>query len=193
MITSNNRRTAARSFTGRVANLVSPETRQLMTLGRERRWNFTVLGQAPMLREPKRMGDWLLVPAHQDDSHLPEHALERVKAIFAAGIRPVGFVMVHEAPKLLPAPAPAEPTTWQRPTLPENVRSTLKKVGTAMVTAAAGLFVITGVAIAAMAVLVAAAAVLLPLAMVAAIVTVDPILVAVTEDGYWIEIDRWDV
>ena len=146
-----------------------------------------------MLDQPKRVGDWLAVPAHQDTTPLPHHAIERVQAIFEAGIRPVGFVMVHEAPKLLPAPAQAEPTTWQMPTLPENVRSTLKTVGTTLVTAAAGLLAITGVAIAVIAALVVAAAVFIPVAFLAAAVSIDPILVAVTEDGYWIEIDRWDV
>ena len=184
---------ASRPYTRRVAPLVSPETRQLMSLGQQRGWNFRVLMKAPMLKEPKRMGDWLAVPAHQDDSHLPDHAMERVKAIFEAGIRPVGFVMVHEVPKMLPAPAQAEPTTWRMPALPENTRSTLKKAGTALFTAAFGLLAITGVVVAAFVALVVAAAVILPLAFLAAAVSIDPILVAVTEDGLWVEVDRWDV
>jgi hypothetical protein len=33
--------------------------------------------------------------------------------------------------------------------------------------------------------------VLAPALLVVGAVVVDPILVAVTEDGYWVEIDRW--
>ena len=197
-MSNHNRRSVSKSLVGSIATRSSPETRELLALGRQQGWNFAVLGQAPMLDKPVRFGDWLLIPAHKDTSDVPARALERVQAIFAAGLRPQGFVMVHEAPKLLPPPAGYEPPapaplTLRMPVLPEQVRSTVKVVSGAIAALGMGLAAIMGVVVVAIAAIAAAAVVLIPLAFVAAIVAVDPILVAVTEDGYWIEIDRWDV
>src|SRR5687767_14072640 len=89
------------SVSRHLAPLVSPETQQLVSLGRARGWDFTVLGQAPLPTQPVRLSKWLIVPAEQDTSPIPARALERVQAIYAAGLRPKGFVLVHEAPMAL--------------------------------------------------------------------------------------------
>ena len=166
--------------TTRIGNLsvnLSPETGQLLALGKRNRWPFRVLGRAPMLHESVRLGDWLLVPAQADSSPIPERALARIQAIFAAGVRPKGFVLVHEAPKLLKAPR--EPrkdpeSAWPNPStaMPQSVLD----VATAL-----------GKGIAAL-----ASTVLPMLFLFAAAAIADPILVAITEDNYWVEIDRWD-
>jgi hypothetical protein len=80
---------------------LSGETRQFIALGRQYHWGFRILGQAPIPEEPVWLGDWLLVPAQINSSTIPERTLERIDTIFASGIRPQGFVMVHEAPKVL--------------------------------------------------------------------------------------------
>jgi len=154
-----------------------PETRQLLSLGRRRRWLVQLLGKAPMLQEPVRLGDWLLVPAQDDPTAIHERALDRIQAIFAAGIRPQGFVLVHEAPKLLKAPAtpeekPAEtlPGFSATAPLPESIVSLASALGAGL----AGL-----------------ASLIFPMLLFVAAAMVDPILVAVTEDGFWVEIDRW--
>ena len=88
---------------------------QLLALGRKQGWRFGYLGRAPMLTGPFRVRDWLLVPAHLDNSPLPESAWRRVQAIYAAGIEPAGWVVAHEAPLLLAAPGakPAQvPAAW---------------------------------------------------------------------------------
>jgi hypothetical protein len=127
-----------------------------------------------MIEEPVRLGNWLLMPAQQDSTVIPPRAMSRIRAIFDAGLRPRGFVVVHEAPMFLKAPAApqAEPKT-----LPRTISS---PEGTGDFAAALG----KGLS--------ALASVIFPMMMLAAVAVVDPILVAVTEDGHWVEIDRWD-
>jgi len=152
----------------------SHEAGQLVALGRAHYLPFQVLGRAPMVEQPVRLGDWLLIPAQQDSTAIPARAINRIRTIFDAGIRPQGFVLVHEAPMLLKAPpAPrVEPRTVAGTiSSPEATGDLAATVGT---------------------VLSALASMIVPMMMFAAAAIVDPILVAVTEDGYWIEIDRWN-
>jgi hypothetical protein len=171
----------------------------LLTLGRENGWDFEVLGRAPMLPEPVRVGDWMLVPAHEDSTLLPDHTMRRLQAVFEAGIRPEGFVLAHEVTQLLPAPAGSEqPVTPGRselrlPGLSPELRDKMKVAAGALGTVALGTLVVAGVVVVAAVALAAAAALAVPAAMATGAVVVDPILIAVTSDGYWIEIDRWDV
>jgi hypothetical protein len=165
---------ASYSIAKREPSGLSTETRQLVTLGRRHYWPFQLLGRAPMIQEPVRLGDWLLVPAQDDSSKIPERALARIQAIFAAGIRPQGFVLVHEAPKLLKAPV----TPKEQPKTHTSTK-TSTQTGSDLAKALG-----TGFA--------AAASMIFPMVFfVVAAALSDPILVAVTEDGYWIEIDRW--
>jgi len=147
---------------------------RLVALGTAHYWPFQVLGRAPMVAEPVRLGDWLLIPAQQDSTAIPPRAMNRIHAIFAAGIRPQGFVVVHEAPMLLKAPAAAQPQP--RPlavniSVPDSTPDFAAALGTGLS---------------------ALASIIFPMMMFAAVAIVDPILVTVTEDGYWVEIDRWD-
>ena len=129
MDVSRNSRSMATTITGRIVALASPETERFMMLGQDHAWNFNVLGQAPMPTEPARIGDWLIVPAYLDSSPLPERTFERLQAIFTAGLRPKGFVVVHEAPLLLASPARGDTQKLRLPLLPSNLRSTLKVIG----------------------------------------------------------------
>ena len=148
-----------------------------MTLGRERKWDFNILGQAPLPRQPIHLREWLIVPADQDESHIPARALERIQAIYAVGLRPQGFVIVHEAPKLLPAPKKVDresvalPST--SPVLKPWITGVLGTLAVAVPLAAA------------------VASMLVPATLAVGAILLDPILVAVTEDDTWIEIDRW--
>jgi hypothetical protein len=137
------------------------------------------------------LGDWLIVPVEQDSSPVPDRALRRVQDIFAAGIRPKGFVLVHEAPKLLSAPPAEQSQGLRMSALPDWLRSGLKVTGTGLGVAGLALVAIPGLVVLAVAALSLAAMVMAPALLVVGAVVVDPILVAVTEDGYWVEIDRW--
>jgi hypothetical protein len=160
-----------------VTPVAEQESQQIMAVGERKGWDFWVLGQAPLPSQPVRAGDWLIVPVEQDSSQIPVRALERVQAIYAAGVRPKGFVVVHEAPLQLTAPSRDDFETFQMPYLSPELKSAL--------TIAVG-----GLAVG-LAALAAVAVVAVPLTLIAGLALVDPILVAVTEDGYWVEIDRW--
>jgi hypothetical protein len=179
--------------------LAYPETRRLVTVGRQHGWDVRVLGQAPMPTQPIWLPEHVIVPAHQDTSDIPDHAMEKLKIIFAEGLRPKGFVVVHETPKLLPAPVQPgqeeaeEADPAQLPSFPlEGVKTALKIVAIGLAAAAILVGAVIAIALVVAAALAIAAALVIPAAAVTAI-AVDPILIAVTDDGYWIEIDRWDV
>ena len=160
---------------------LGPQTKQLLTLGEENHWPIQILGQAPMLEEPLRVREWVLMPALLDSTSLPDHAMERIHAVYKAGIRPQGFVIVHEAPLEIEAP---------QPEVKQKANSDLlKKIGGAAL--GAGLLSGSIVALAGIAIL--GGILLAPIGLLGAAVILDPILVVVTTDNYWIEIDRWDI
>jgi hypothetical protein len=170
-----------------LAPSLSLEAKSLVSLGSEMGWDIKVIGRAPLPTEPVRIGEWLLVPADQDTSPLPPRSFERVQQIYKCGLRPAGFVIAHEAPALLaPEIKPAEePIEWAVLS-PEHKRLMKRALGVLVI----GTLGIAILPIVLAAVAAVAGALFLPAAMVAG-VAIDPILIAVTEDGYWIEIDRW--
>lgn len=182
------RQLVALKATKTLAAWASPEACRFLSVGDEYGWAPAVLGRAPLPAAPVRLKDWLLVPVEQDTSPIPTRALKRVQTLYEAGLRPKGFVMVHEAPALLAAPARTlEQSTRHFDVTDSERKSALLAAGggaaAAVATAGALALVVASV--------VAVAAFALPLFAVAGAVAVDPILVAVTDDDYWIEIDRW--
>ena len=167
-------------------SLTEPQAQQLLALGERNGWLFHYLGQAPIPINPIRAGNWLLMPAQQDNSRIPTRTYQRIQAIYAQGLRPKGFVVVHEAPMQLSAPKTKE-TSRIEPRAKTN--SYLKVIGTA----ALGIGALAGAAVALVSVLVIGGVLLLPMAMVAGAILIDPILIVVTEDDHWIEIDRWSI
>ncbi len=155
-----------------------PETTKLVRYGLRRGWPLVILGIAPMLEEPVRLRDWLLVPAHLDTSHIPARALRRVQSLYAAGIRPQGFVVVHEAPLALPADKPTPPKVNPLPIGNIEFEDAAAGIGKAIGILAAGAFAVVGLA--------------LMSTLAVGVVVLDPILIAVTQDNYWVEIDRWN-
>lgn len=192
MNATRNSKTMTATITRQFVALASPETESILALGRENSWNFTVLGQAPMPVEPTRLGNWLISPAHLDSSPLPESTSARVQAIFTAGLRPKGFVMVHEAPLLLGSGKKTDPKQLRLPLLPQGMRTALKVAGYGLGGIAAMLALFSGLLVVGFLAAVIAVIVLLPASMLAGVAVLDPILVAVTADDYWIEIDRWE-
>jgi|LSQX01.3.fsa_nt_gb hypothetical protein len=128
---------------------------QLLALGKANGWHFQKLGKAPIPVDPIHLDGWVLIPAEQDTHPIPNRTKLRINKVFASGIRPQAWVLIHEAPALLPAP---------------NQRK-----ASGVLAQVFGLF--------------ALGSVLSTLVMTAAVV--DPILVAITPEGEWIEIDRW--
>ena len=152
--------------------ITQSQVQQFLSLGDQLGWHTEVLGKAPMLKDSVRLQDWLLVPAHEDTTVLPRRTMNRIQTIYNQGLHPQGFVVVHEAPMQLVSP---KPETEEKSSLEweggGKVFSIIAKV--------MGALLLGGM--------------LLPLGLLAGLVMLDPILVAVTQDGYWIEIDRWQV
>lgn len=160
---------------------VLEEERRLMGVAEENRWPFRVLGIAPVPTEPIFANDWWLVPATQDKSAIPAHALERIHAIYIAGIRPKAFVIAHEAPKQLAAPAGAPQVSrfeFYAGQLAEHSATVARAAGRVLVTVAP--IILAGVGMTLMAMVGLAGAVL-----------TDPCLIAIMEDDVWVEIDSW--
>lgn len=168
----------------------SADTQQLLLLGRNRNWGFQVLGRAPMPETAFRVGDWLLAPAQSDSTAIPVRSLARVQAILRAGIRLQGFVLVHEAPKLLNAPAGSSRPSAALSQSPQQ--SLVKWLGAAGGVLAVAAAAAAGLVIVAVVVMALASILIVPALLLVAAAGVDPILVAVTDDSHWIEIDRWN-
>ena len=158
---------------------IGHETTQILTLGSQKGWRFTLLGHAQLPEEPVHLENWMIVPATQDSSEIQPHTYEKIRAIYAEGIKPQGFVVVHEAPRYFSAPkstskhnpAPSFSTKKQAPQPGVQVMDVLTSVMTMTAMATTMLFALG--------------------ALVMSAALIDPILVAVMEDGSWVEIDRW--
>jgi hypothetical protein len=160
--------------------------RELLEFCRSEGWDAKVLGNAPLPEQPYRLGTWLIIPSHMDSNPMPERAMERIQTLFQNGYRPKGFFIIHEAPKELAATIqkPETPKTEKiSPEFKAKLRSALSVTGKAM----GGAAVLFGsLTLGLLAILVA-----LPVLVLGAVLVIDPILVAVTEDNTWVEIDRW--
>ena len=166
-------------------NPLSTQSGQILSLGRRNGWGFQHLGYAELPEHPVRLQDWLIVPASQDTTPVPPRTLERIQAIYLSGFRPKGFVVVHEAPKTFQAPRP-EQSSWRLLPAPAvnqsvpNTGSTSSVSNSGAVADSFGSFfsILTTM--------------LFPMLFIG-LLALDPIVVAVMDDGSWIEIDRWDV
>ena len=139
-----------------------------------------ILGQslAPVL--PQQVGNWWLEPL-TPATILPARAQRRLQAVLAAGVVPRAVVVFHE----LPATPPAQFPVARRHAV--MLARTLPPMAVAVERSALRLLPVLGWLLIA-----AIRALLLGLtAVVAALVLVDPCLVVVTEEGWWLEVDRW--
>lgn len=174
---------------------VSPQAAELMELSERRNFDFQVLGRAPMLIDSIFTGTWWISPVEKDQAApIPERAMERVKAVYDSGIRPKGWVIAHEVPGVLTSGKKEEETApwwmeWKRGMLSLIARPLL------LVGIGVSLALIIPIVIGYLIQIAAGviAALILPLVVlgVAGVALADPVLIAVTEDNYWVEIDRW--
>ena len=178
MNTNHNHTLAVASHPGQLMAQIGPETRQVITLGEEKGWSFNLLGRARLPEQPVQLDQWIIVPASQDSSEIPVRTYRRIQALFANGIRPQGFVVVHEAPRLLSAPPVVKPPAYREPFPPEIEKPKGAAIATGLVASLLSSALLgTSLTI--------FGALFLGLAML------DPVVVAVMEDGCWVEIDRW--
>ena len=135
---------------------LATQTQLLLDVGYRNNWDFVLMGKAPVPTEPVRVGDWLIVDAQEDQTRIPRKTMHRIQTVYAEGVRPLHWVVVHEAPYLLSPPKEKKKT---------HILPYLALLGGWGVWLAST--VITAAAV------------------------VDPILIAITPDLDWVEIDRW--
>jgi hypothetical protein len=160
---------------------VVSQERDLLAVAKRHNWQFRVMGTAPAPTKPVFYKDWWLIPVTDDNSHIPARALERVQAIYEAGIRPKAFVIAHEARPLLVAPAGAPQMSrlefWSKQMV-DHSAAAAKVAGQVLVVVTPVLLAILGIGFMA------------ALGLAAAILT-DPCLIAVTDNDVWIQVDAW--
>ena len=175
----------------RIAVPPSPEASELVDLGVRRSWSFRPIGQAPLLERPHYLDGWWFLPVQEDTSALPARTLKRVGAIYEAGLRPRGFIVAHESPPMLMnVEATARSERGRHFDLDEMATRVQQGFAHAFsresLLGRAAPLVLSGVLF-----ILKGAVVVLGVCGVLAVVALDPVLIAVTEDGYWVEIDRW--
>jgi len=158
---------------------ISREAMQTLALGETRGWNFHLLGVAQLPLNPVHLEKWLIIPADQDHSVIPPQTFRKIQTLYVEGIKPKGFVVVHEAPRYLPSPKHQTTSKSETTSVPSSL-------GTG-VSQSSGVNILSGLG-----------TILIPIAMILGAImfglaTIDPILIVVTEAGEWIEIDRWDI
>jgi len=139
-----------------------------------------ILGQSMVPAFPQLVGNWWLEPLGPS-TILPERARRRLQAVLTAGVIPRAVVVFHE----LPATPPARFSAARRRGV--QLARALPPLAMAVERSALRLLPVLGW------LLIAGIRALLSglTAVVAALVLVDPCLVVVTEDGWWLEVDRW--
>lgn len=82
--------------------IISYEARKAVQVGYENHWRFRVVGQGDVPKKSFYRNEWVFEPVGA-----PTIAQDRLGALKRSGIRFKGFVIAHEAPRLLSAPATA--------------------------------------------------------------------------------------
>ena len=159
------------------------------TLSPTVRSEFKVLCQGPKVTSVIEAGKWRLVPLELDTAPIPPHALVKVQRLFEPGIRPEQFLVAHELelPKvqIIQRQVETRGVDWDRALMAAKV--------IALVTGAAlAIAALVAVVVAFLAAIVVGAVVVAAIAAAIAGIAYDPVLVAVLEDGTWLEVDRWN-
>jgi hypothetical protein len=170
------------------ARQIAPTPMRLV-LERSRDLDFPLLpigrSRAPVL--PQLVGEWWMEPL-TTETYLPPRAEARLQQVRQVGIAPKAIVVFHELTgQTQPSPLTR---TGQRlgrfasvdvPAAAMRAGHLAQQHGPGVLRAAAvsAGVVLTGIGLIALATVTAAVSV------------TDPCLVIVTEDGYWLEIDRW--
>jgi hypothetical protein len=141
--------------------IISYDARKAVQVGYDNHWRFRVVGQGEVPAESFYRDEWVFEPIKA-----PQVAQDRIEKLKQSGIRFKGFVIAHEAPRLLSAPAPKKNDFKNNQTsgiLPdaEALFGNLLK---------GFLFFLT---------------------FVFQVALLDPALIVVLEDGTWLEVMTW--
>lgn len=154
----------------------------------------TIIGRSRAEIVPQRVGSWWLEPV-VDEAQLPSRAHQRLEAVRRSGLPIKAVVLFHELPTVNPSSngtivrASGRVRTWLEQELPvraAQLRARAYQLAPIVGWAARAVIGLTMTVLTVGAVAVMA----ISLGVLSAVLT-DPCLVVVTEDGCWIEIDRW--
>jgi len=166
---------------GRDDLVYAKQTRQVLNLGQRNGWDFQVMGVAELPQRPVHLENWVIIPAQEDHTPVPPRTLQRIQSIYAAGLRPQGFVVVHEAPRQLTAPGRQTPVR-NNGSAPQPRNEVRGRESSSLVLG--GIAAVIGTLLEILVTIVFPALML-------GLVALDPIVIAVMEDNTWVEIDRW--
>lgn len=158
---------------------------RVLETGRELGFELNVIGRSYTPVVLQRVGDWWIEPLSGQTTLTPR-ARQRLDALLAAGVRPKAVVVFHEIEQ--------QPRNQPTTSILRAARSVARPLPTlayqTVMATAAHLPLIGRFALkVAMWSVVGVGAVALA---VVSVIGSDPCLVIVTEDGYWIEVDRWN-
>jgi hypothetical protein len=141
--------------------IISNVARKAVRVGYENHWRFRVVGQGEVPKDSFYRDEWVFEPVEA-----PQMAQDRLALLKRSGIRFKGFVIAHEAPRLLTAPASKKHDSKnnQTKTIVPETSQFFEKLGEAL------LFFILIIFQAAL---------------------LDPALIVVLEDGTWLEVMTW--
>ena len=167
-------------------NLIEQEktfvkAQDLISFGKARGWRFSDMGTAPVPNGPVIVGKWLLVPEQMDESILPISAAQKIQAIRFAGLKPRGYVIAHEIPEEKNE-YPKEKSITQKPSEQSAVKS--PEIGSNNKNNTSNLLERIGSILKKL-------PLILPILFIGSLLLLDPILIAITDDYTWIEIERW--
>src|SRR5687768_14066312 len=143
--------------------LITPEARKAILVGRSNHWRFRVLGQGDMPAESFYKDQWVFEP-HTTVPNIPKEGYPMLDALRRSGVHFKGYVIAHEAPRLLAAPKEApKPDVKKTPDILPATQNF-------------DFFVM-----------------LLPLIfeLLFRVVLLDPALIVVLEDGTWLQVMTW--
>lgn len=173
-------------------------TRSARQLGERVGFRLHLMGHSQAPITPHRVGAWWMEPL-RDYEALPPRARYRLESLLSSGLQPKAVVLFHELPQFMEQEdfgisTLVNKTDRLRYQIPETVEAFSANVAKKLPVVGALLWrvglVVLPLVVLSLGVLVAGAAT--AATAVGTAVALDPCLVVVTVDGYWIEVDRWD-
>ena len=143
--------------------LISHEARKAIQVGYENHWRFRVVGIGGVPEKSYYRDEWVYEP-----TEAPQSAQDRLDVLKGSGIGIKGFVIAHEAPRLLSAPATAPKKQDFKNNQTDGIVPDTSEVVSKLVQG----FVFF-------------------LALIFQAALLDPALIVVLEDGTWLEVMTW--
>jgi len=140
--------------------LITSEARKAIQIGYQNHWRFRVVGRGDVPKNAYYKDEWVFEPINS-----PNVAQDRLKALKQKGICFKGFVIAHEAPRLL---------TMQTPKVPKpdfKNKDILPDLENLVVNVMFGLGYF--------------------FSLLFQMVLLDPALIVILEDGTWLEVMTW--